>query len=112
MVPGVIVIGDDFVFSARNASTGRDHEPAPTATFAWQLIDKETRASAGTGSLAVYDEDTASFEGYVPAATTDDLTPGREYTLRVRMTIGGKTTTRSAVLRAVYDLEDAAGASA
>lgn len=107
MVPGVIVIGDDFPFSARNAKTGRDHTVAPTATFTWQLVDELTRDEIDTGGLTIYDEPTASFEGYVPAATTSDLTAGREYALRVRMTIAGKTTTRAAKLRAVYDVEDA-----
>ncbi len=102
MVPGVIVIGDTFVFSARNATTGRDHTPSPSAVFTWSLVDKETRDVEGSGELTIY-------EGSISSATTEDLTPGREYVLRVTMLIGGKTTTRSAYLRAVYDLEDAAG---
>lgn len=106
MAPGPIIIGDDYVFSARNATTGRDHTAAPTATFTWQLVDTQSRDEVDDGNLTIYDEPTASFEGYVPAAVTEDLTPGREYTLRVRMTIGGKTTTRAAFLRAVYDVED------
>ncbi len=109
MVPGVIVIGDTFVFSARNATTGRDHTPSPSAVFTWSLVDKETRDVEGSGELTIYDTDPASFEGSISSATTEDLTPGREYVLRVTMLIGGKTTTRSAYLRAVYDLEDAAG---
>jgi len=112
MVPGVIVIGDDFPFSARNAKTGRDETPAPTAAFTWELVDTQTRDALDDGSLSLYDEPSASFEGYVPAATTDDLEPGREYTLRVRMTIDGKTTTRSAIIRAVYDVEDAGTSAA
>jgi hypothetical protein len=60
--------------------------------------------------MTIYDSDTASFEGTVLAADTSDLTPGREYTLRPSMTIGGKTTTRSAVLRAMYDIEDSEAA--
>jgi len=107
MAPGVIVIGDDFPFSARNAKTGRDHTVSPTATFTWELVDLLTRDEIETGGLTLYDAPTASFEGYVPAATTEDLTVGREYVLRVRMTIAGKTTTRSSKLRAVYDVEDA-----
>jgi hypothetical protein len=103
VIPGVIVIGDDYPFSARNASEGRDHTPAPSATFAWALLDNLTRDSIATGSMSQYDAVNACYESYIAAANTDDLIPGRDYVLRVRMTLGGKTTTRSAILRAMYD---------
>lgn len=115
MIPATFTIGDDLPFDLNDVQGGRDHTPLTGATVTWEFVDKQTRTVIASGSMDLYDDVAASFEGVVEAThlglydavgNPNGIIPGREYVLRATINDSGVHTTKSATSRAVLDPPD------
>ena len=122
MVPASFVIGDDLLFRADNVKAARSpYAYLPAATLTYSLVHSRSRTEITSGSMSVYDSDTASFEASISRTLLGEydadtnptgIRPRDHYTLRVTVESGGKRTTKAAELEAVQDPDSSFEAAA
>lgn len=111
-VPAFFIIGDDLSFRLDDVRSGRDGHPLINAVITYELLHERTRTSVHSGSMAIYDNVNASFDGVIPKSflqqynsTTNPtgIKVKNEYVLRALIVDSGIRTTKAMELIALLD---------
>lgn len=100
-----IIIGDDYPFTIQNVRRERDGVLIPDAVVTWELLDSRY-VEITSGTAALYDSDTASFEANIARADLEDpdepdesvLEDKQQYYLNIHVLHNSIRTTKTVVL--------------
>lgn len=117
-VPAWFVIGDSLPFLLNNVKSGLTGFYLPAASITFEFIEAKTRIQIVTGTMALYDAPTASYNGiianssltlYNSITNPNGIKPRENYILRALIDNNGIKTTKAATLVALLEPPDEEG---